>query len=162
MSMCCPYPLNEGTPGGTAAIFVNQLVNRKRNVIIDPSGLGRWSGATFSLPSYNLHIITSYRPNKDNKINSNTTYQQQCRILQQRGIDNPNPSSQVLNDLFKVIKSMHQQQDKVILMWDANDTLDHKSIEEFQNKTKLISLLPETPTQLSTYTRGTKVIDHIL
>jgi hypothetical protein len=91
-SMCSPNPLNDGTPGGTATILVNQIVNRKINTITDPSGLGRWSGATFALPSYNLNIITCYRPNQDNKINSNTTYQQQIRILRQQGNNNPNPT----------------------------------------------------------------------
>jgi hypothetical protein len=162
-SMCTPNPLNEGTPGGTAIILVNQLVNRKTNIIIDQTGLGRWSGATFALPSYNLHVITCYRPNIDNKINSNTTYQQQRRILQQQGHDNPNPSTQTLTDLIKLVKSLQQQQQgKVIVMWDANATLSHKLIQDFQTKTELISLIQQTPEKLSTYTRGTNVIDHIL
>jgi hypothetical protein len=161
-SMCRPHPLNEGTPGGTAAIITDQLVNRKINIISDTTGLGRWSGATFQLPTYNLHIVTSYRPNQDNKINSNTTYQQQVRILQQQGVDQPNPSKQILTDLSTQIKLWHQQQDKVILMWDANDSLEHKSIQEFQAQTSLVSLLPTTPKEMSSYTRGHKVIDHIL
>jgi hypothetical protein len=160
-SMCRPNPLNEGTPGGTAVILVNQLVNRKVNVIIDQSGLGRWSGASFALPSQTLHIITCYRPNIDNKLNSNTTYQQQRRILQQQGHDNPNPSTQTLLDLAKVVKSLHQQQDKVIVMWDANAPLTNKLLQEFQTKTDLISLIQETPEHLSTYARGKNVIDHI-
>jgi Endonuclease/Exonuclease/phosphatase family len=160
--MCRPNPLNEGTPGGTAVILVNKLVNRKTNVIIDQTGLGRWSGSTFALPLSKLHVITCYRPNIDNKINSNTTYQQQRGILQQQGQDNPNPSLQMLTDLVKLVQTLQQQQDTVIVMWDANAPLSHKLIQDFQTKTELISLLQETPTNFSTYTRGTKVIDHIL
>jgi hypothetical protein len=161
-SMCRTHVLNEGTPGGTACIITNQLVNRKTNNIIDESGLGRWTGATFALPSYKLHIITCYRPNKDNKVNSNTTYQQQIRILKQQGNDNPNPNKQVIQDLLQLIQTLERQNDKIILMWDANDSLDHPSLQEFQTKSNLVSLLPIHPEDLSTYTRGKKVIDHIL
>jgi hypothetical protein len=138
-SMCSPNQLNEGSPGGTASIAINQLVNRKLNNIIDTSGLGRWTGATFALPSYRLHVITCYRPNRDNKTNSNTTYQQQTRILRQQGVKNPNPTEQVLTDLTTLIKRLHQQQDKIILMWDANDTLQHNDIQKFQSQTELVS-----------------------
>jgi hypothetical protein len=34
-SMCSPNPLNDGTPGGTASILVNQIFNRKTNTIPD-------------------------------------------------------------------------------------------------------------------------------
>jgi exonuclease III len=60
------------------------------------------------------------------------------------------------------VKSWHKQKEKVIVMWDANDSLLHKSLQEFQTQTELISLIQYTPDEVSTYTRGTKVIEHIL
>jgi hypothetical protein len=59
-----PIPLSETfQAGGTVTMVMGSLVSRVNGgIILDPTGLGRWSGVTFSgSESQKLTVITAYR-----------------------------------------------------------------------------------------------------
>jgi hypothetical protein len=141
-------------PGGTATIITGSLVTAKLQDIRDKSGLGRWSGFSFQLPNRKeLNIITAYRPNEDSKHGSNTTFQQQTRQLRSQGIE-INPRSKMLADLSTIINDIHNKENLIILMWDANEPLGGRDLIHFQAKTTLIALMSNNQGQFSTYARG--------
>jgi hypothetical protein len=90
-------------PGGTTTCITGKYTGRIIEQIHDNSGLGRWSGHIL-LGRANKHIviITAYRPTKSDGYN--TAYQQQWRLMRQRGHINPEPREQMLLDLQKNIK----------------------------------------------------------
>jgi hypothetical protein len=150
-------------PGGTATILTGSAVSRKRGIISDPLGLGRWSGFSIQLKNLKqLHIITAYRPNQDSKFGSNTTYQQQFRYLRLQGHDNPDPRKIFLKDLTTIIQKLHHQNDLIILNWDANEETSGKHLAEFLKTTNLTSLMHNVYDKMSTYARGHHIIDHIM
>jgi hypothetical protein len=67
----------------------------------------------------------------------------------------------MLSDLATIISNIHSKGDVIILSWDANKPIGDKDIIQFQAKTGLVSLMYQHQLQFSTYTRGTKIIDHI-
>jgi hypothetical protein len=128
-----------------------------------PSGLGRWSGFQFALANNKiLHIITAYRPNIDNKFESTTNYQKQIRLLRDQEVLNPEPRQKMLKDLKTFINKVKHQHHELILMWDANETLDSAPLQEFLQETSLYSLTGLPPPELTTYARGKSTIYHIL
>jgi exonuclease III len=159
----CTSIFTDGShPGGTATIMLGKVVTSKIQDVRDTTGLGRWSGYSIQLPSNQLiYVITAYRPNADSKHGTNTTYQQQLRLLQSQGINNANPRQQILQDLTIMINNIHTQNNFVILMWDTNESLGGNTLNFFQSKTKLVSLMGSSIPMLSTYSRGTQTIDHI-
>jgi hypothetical protein len=150
-------------PGGTATIITGSLTSRKRETISDPLGLGRWSGFSIQLKnSRKLYIITAYRPNQDNKFGSNTTYQQQIRYFRLQGHVNPDPRKLFLSELTTLITKIHQQNDLVLLNWDANEEASSNHLSDFLQKTQLISLMQTIYDKMATYARGRHIIDHIM
>jgi hypothetical protein len=83
--------------------------------------MGRWSGFRLktNINNQHLNIITVYRPPKTNGID--TCYQQQSEIMKSKGIINPDPRQQLLDDLTKLITIYNNQKDKTIIMIDANE-----------------------------------------
>jgi hypothetical protein len=67
----------------------------------------------------------------------------------------------MLDDLAKFINSASKE-GSVILMWNANLLIQEKELQKFQQDSGLVSLLIQPPPQLSTYTRGQKLVDHIM
>jgi hypothetical protein len=67
----------------------------------------------------------------------------------------------MLDDLAKFINNASKE-GSVILMWDANLSIQEKELQKFQQDSGLVSLLIQPPTQLSMYARGQKIIDHIM
>ena len=100
----CDYQ-NKSMPGGTATLIMGKWASRMISPIIDTSGIGRWSGISIRVnESTALHYITAYRVCKQ-KItlnNSLSTYTQQYRNLELKGIKEPNPRKQILTDLTEL------------------------------------------------------------
>lgn len=149
-------------PGGTISGLFGKWTGRLTTRITDISGMGRWSGFRLRCKgNKHISIITAYRTTKDQG-GLTTSYQQQWRHLRNQGITDPDPRKQFLDDITIELQKIQQQQDEIILMWDANESIgENKSaLPEFLIKNRLCNLLGQHNSP-STYDRGTKCIDFI-
>jgi hypothetical protein len=148
-------------PGGVASCVTGRWAGRVIENFTDTSGLGRWSGhILIGKQQQHIVILTAYRPTKSQGFNTN--YQQQWRILRNKGIKNPDPREQMLHDLKSKILEWTDKQYEVILMWDANECL-HKPrspLKRFMEQTNLV--IAHTNLPPATYTRGTSCIDYVM
>jgi hypothetical protein len=89
---------------------------------------------------------------------------QQWTKLRSQGVEHPNPRQQILDDLTEFARPHVQAGNEILLMMDANDTLDSKPMDKFMDELELWDLmedhLPAAPP--TTYQRGRKKIDHIV
>jgi hypothetical protein len=149
-------------PGGTATTITNQYTGRAIKPIIDLTGMGRWSGYQLQRnTNEHLNIITVYRPIITQGIH--TCYQQQVSIVKNKGINNPNPRQQLLDDLTTLITEFNNNNNKSIIMIDANEGMftNHSKLTTFLAQTNLTSLIQHTQHQPVTHSRGTQCIDYI-
>jgi hypothetical protein len=89
---------------------------------------------------------------------------QQWRKLREKGIDNPQPRQQTLDDLTVFLKPHEQAGNEILIMIDANDPITSAAMDNFLDGLNLSDLmadyLPATPP--TTYQRGRNKIDHIV
>jgi hypothetical protein len=141
-------------PGGTLTAATSKYTGRIRGIIKDESNMGRWSGYTLSTNfQHNLHIVTVYQSVKSDGIHS--TYKQQQSKLADMGYRNPNPRKQLIEDLQRLIKQWNEQNDKTIILIDANDNIYNKDslLPNFLSQTNLTSLIPNTFDHPPTHSR---------
>lgn len=132
--------------GGTSTIITNSYTGRVIENLTDKSGLGRWSGYKLRCGnSRHLSILTAYCPILDSKYETNTCYQQQWRILNQQSEYTIEPRQRMINDLQSTILELLAKQDEVILMWDANTSMDNNAMNRMFTTLNLFKLMPETP-----------------
>jgi hypothetical protein len=100
----------------------------------DPWGLGRFSfigteGKKIDKKQRQLMFITMYRVCKQTtkKADATTIYRQEWNLLWNNGAVNPNPRTQVIEDLISFIQSNQQQGYKIILAGDANESMRNLS-----------------------------------
>jgi hypothetical protein len=132
-------------PGGTITTATSKYTGRIRGIITDDTTMGRWSGFTFSTNfQHNIHLITVYQSVKSEGIHS--TYKQQQSKLADMGHRHPNPRKQLIEDLQVLIQKWNGQNDKTIILIDANDNLYNKDslLPNFLSQTNLTSLIPNS------------------
>ena len=103
--------------------------------LLDPSGLGRWSGLTFQgKDQTRVSIITAYRTCTGNIKTSSmgSTFVREYEFFRSQGVKAPNPRQQFFHDLSSFIITLRNSNEahSVILMMDANSTL--KTDTKFQ------------------------------
>ena len=147
--------------GGTATIITDNFTGRVTSNLSDTTGLGRWSGYRLCCSkTQHLSIITAYCPIVDSKYDTGTCYQQQWRILNQDKTSWEEPRKIMLRDLQTLLIDLIEQQDEILLLWDANNTIHSNELSSLLAHIKLHDLMPETPSRFSTYMRGSRIIDH--
>ena len=152
-------------PGGVAQMILRQLTARVIKHGKDPYGRFTWH-ETMLDGTRNLLVVTAYRVSQRRikGCGPTTSIMQQWRQLRAKGIDNPNLQQQMLDDLATFLKPHIQAGNEVILMIDANDSIESRPMDEFMDSLDLWDLmadfLPTTPPP--TYHRGSKKIDHII
>jgi hypothetical protein len=72
------------------------------------------------------------------------------------------PRQKLLDDLTILIQTIHEKNSLVILLWDANETLDGRYIQKFQAKISLVNPMGINHSNFSIYARGRQVIDHMM
>ena len=160
---------SEFQPGGTA-IVVGQPWSGRTTIETDSGGLGRWAEATLlGKDKRQLTVICAYQVVKNSigKAGPSTAYAQQWHLLRIRGIAEPDPNKQFLADLGKRIDNLKEAGSEIILMLDANDSLQSASSKftRWVREKELVDLHllrhgnDEEP---PTYARGSKRIDYIL
>jgi hypothetical protein len=157
-------------PGGVAMITGFPWSSRSK-ISCDPSGLGRWTESEISgRNNRKIVVISAYMVCKDSieRSGPNTAYTQQWRILKEKNpLDNPDPRKIAFEDLKERINEIKQCGNEVIVMLDANDTLQNTRLAftKWTSEVNLVDPLIQrhgTDSEPPTYARGSKRIDYIL
>ena len=129
-SSCDPVPPTETfQSGGTLTLLTGHLVPRVHGPgIVDPSGLGRWTGATLTgSEGQQLSIITAYRVCSGSIRSApiGSAFAREYEFFRSsQSLQAPNPRRLFLRDLSTVILHLQEQGHAVILMLDANATTE--------------------------------------
>ncbi len=153
-------------PGGVACITLGKWTGRITERFQDNTGMGRWTGFCLQgKDNIRISIITAYRAVKTT--GASTSYMQQWRTIRNHPTTNydnktPEPRSQMIKDLSKEINNRKRQQHEILLLWDANESIDTKysQLPSFLNQTGLSILHKELPQ--NSYNRGSHCIDYAM
>lgn len=154
-------------PGGTMTIVGSQWASSTL-VTSDESGLGRWTVAEINGENNRtVTLITVYAVGKS-KLGTQTTCFQQFVML--NAIDRDqiiDPRDNLFKDLKLLVEEKRKEGKEVIIMIDANDTLQkpNSQFSKWVKETELIDIHTErhgTDKEPPTHDRGSTRIDYIL
>ena len=162
-----PVPVSESfQSGGNATIVTGGLVSRVQGSdISDPTGLGRWCGVTLQgSNSRSTSIITAYRvcsgSARSSKLGS--AFRGESDFLRDIMHSNFNPRRVILQDLKSLILSLQAKEHSIILMMDANSTIDDdRSFNEFVQECSLHDLHDTDPAPSTFIGAADRRIDYI-
>ncbi|KAI2489688.1 hypothetical protein MHU86_24897 [Fragilaria crotonensis] len=156
-------------PGGTFMTTADRWATRSTGTpLVDPSGLGRWSGLCYlGKRGKLLAIITAYRSPRQQPSGGFGFFDQQHSLLLSQGVSKPNVRRQFITDLVTFVNNLQSRGHEVIVSLDANEILGQDTtcgiahlIDEC-TLTDLHLLGPSDPT--ATYKYGTgRRIDYML
>jgi hypothetical protein len=121
-----PTALQSGyQPGGTLTTTTGKWATRSTgSPIVDPSGLGRWSGLRYQgKQNKKLAIVTAYRSPRQSPTGGYGFYDQQYALLLSQGVKKPQVRKQFILDLTVDINKLQADGFEVILSLDANETM---------------------------------------
>ena len=147
-------------PGGTVTLATGRWSGRVSISGEDPWGMGRFSYAgTTGKAGRKLMFISLYRVGKNlsvKKTGPKTVFQQEWQMLRNKGVDNPNPREQVVDDIINFVKTNQEQGWEVIVSGDVNEDMRalsfKKGIGKLMRECQLYDLhghLPKTATHIS-------------
>ncbi|KAI2503583.1 hypothetical protein MHU86_10870 [Fragilaria crotonensis] len=155
--------------GGSLTMATGTLASYSSgDVLVDPSGLGRWSGINFrGKSSAQLSIITAYRTCSGSIQSSplGSTFIREYEFHKSQGIQNPNPRRLFFHDLEIFINNLRDGNEthSVILMLDANSELHQDTnFQDFANKLELSDLHSRDPAPSTYIGAKRRRIDYIL
>ena len=120
-----PTALQSGyQPGGTFMATTGRWTTRSNGKpILDPSGLGRWSGLWFHRKrGKKLAIITAYRSHRQQLKGGYGFYDQQFALLLSMGIKQPNVRKQFITDITRKVNQLQAEGYEILCSLDANET----------------------------------------
>jgi len=166
-----PIPTRENhayQPGGVLSLISGTWAGMVSANFTDTSSMGRWTivhlrGRNNSV----LAIITAYCPpvNHIDRAGPLTVFSQQWHHLRQTTCSNPDPRQQFYSDLQTTIHEQLQLTPNVLLMLDANETLDPRTpLSQFCSRNELFDCLQHqhSSTPPETCQKGNRTIDFIL
>jgi hypothetical protein len=111
-------------PGGTLTATTDKWTSRSTGKpLVDPSGLGRWSGISFlGKQGKRLSILTAYHSPRQQLQSGFGFYDQQYALLLASGVAKPNARTQFIRDIIKFIQALQKDNHEIILSLDANET----------------------------------------
>jgi hypothetical protein len=112
-------------PGGTFMASTDRWATRSTGKpLVDPSGLGRWSGLCYlGKRGKRLAILTAYRSPRQQPTGGFGFFDQQYSLLLSKGDKKPNVRKQFISDLVLFINKLQLDGYEVIASLDANETL---------------------------------------
>jgi hypothetical protein len=158
-------------PGGCCQITTNSWTTRSESKIYDDFRLGRWIGNSYRVsPTKKLLVVTAYRVCELNlkATNSLSTATHQHTMLLARGIDNPQPRKQFIEDFIIQFQPFCDDIDNYFMLsLDANSTVGHdkEGIDKLMTEYNLVDVyttLHQDYSQFPTQQRGSKKIDFML
>jgi hypothetical protein len=138
------------------------------NALVDPSGLGRWSGLTFlGKASTQLSIITAYRTcgGSIKTAPLGSTFMREYEYYQSKGIKNPQPRRLFFTDLTLYMNTLRggNESHSFIVMLDANSELSQDtSFLDFIHQQELSDLHSRDPAHSTYIGAKSRRIDYIL
>jgi hypothetical protein len=152
--------------GGTAMYVRGKWAYRVKEKGEDSTGMGRWSYQTLGNKEIYLTIITAYQVCDKNTVEANSTaYDQQWRMIREKGTKIPDPRKEFRQDLRKFIDNLRHKGHEVWLMMDANENLNDAKSQ--LRKTLMECGMSDVHTKRhdpesapATHNRGTKTIDY--
>ena len=108
--------------GGTCTVITNNWSGRVLQYVSDDIGQGRWSGMVIRAHWFNVAIITAYQVTQSaiEQAGPTTAYAQQWAVMRHNGANRPEPRSQFIQDIKRILKQLKRDGTKIILMMDAN------------------------------------------
>jgi exonuclease III len=156
-------------PGGVMQLARGEIISRQAQQGSDP--IGRYTWQRFSgKKDQKLCIITAYRVSQHKNFVGTgkediTAHRQQITALHNRGIMDPDPKQQILDDLTTFIRKQRQEGYEVILMMDSNESTAAKGskIKEFVVANDLTDIHAHQHEQgpMTTRMGSSNIIDHI-
>jgi hypothetical protein len=112
-------------PGGTFMTTTDRWATRSTGTpLVDPSGLGRWSGLCYlGKRGKLLAIITAYRSPRQQPSGGFGFFDQQHSLLLSQGVSKPNVRKQFITDLVTFVNNLQSSGHEVIVSLDANEIL---------------------------------------
>ena len=153
--------------GGSLTMVVGSLVPYAHgSLIMDPTGLGRWSGVSIrGTESRFLSIITAYRPCNGTIRTApiGSTFNREYEYHKSNGINGPRPRQIFLRDLKVQIHSLQALHHAIVLMLDANATLaTDPQFAEMASECDLNDLHALSPAPSTYMGASNRRIDYIL
>ena len=155
-------------PGGTCSIITGHATGRFHSSQRDEQ-LGRWSVMHLNQSDSSvLSIICCYQVCKDTIKTSGpkTAFSQQWSLLQDSGVLNPNPRRQFIKDLDKLLKTLTNSGNSIVLAGDFNESIgdNHEGLDRLLVKYNLVDTVTYchgSHDNVPTYSRGSKRIANL-
>ena len=156
-------------PGGTFMTTTNTWATRSiGSQLLDPSGLGRWSGLSYlGKKGKRIAILTAYRSPRQQPNGGFGFFDQQYSLLLSKGVKKPNVRRQFIVDLCIFINNLQHNGFEILLSLDANEILGQDTtygIQHLLSECALIDLhrlSPEVPPATYKYGKD-RTIDFML
>ena len=112
-------------PGGTFMATTDRWASRSTGKpLVDPSGLGRWSGLCYlGKGGKRLAMITAYRSPRQQPMGGFGFFDQQHSLLLSKGVKKPNVRKQFVTDLVVFVNNLQSDGYEVLVSLDANETI---------------------------------------
>jgi hypothetical protein len=163
-----PIPPSETyQAGGTITMVVGSLVSRiQGKSLSDPTGLGRWSGITFSgSKAQQLTVITAYRvcSGSIRSMPLGSSFAREYNHFHSSAKHSVNPRRLFLRDLQQQIIQLQEQGHAIVVMLDANATLQSDThFVDFLDQCTLFDLHANDPAESTYIGAESRWIDFIL
>eukprot|EP00957_Ditylum_brightwellii_P017633 1328425-Ditylum_brightwellii.AAC.1 len=103
------------------------VVGKQQGRILDRNqdklGMGQWSYEVMTGKSKKVYVVSAYRVAQEKTGDTQTAYTQQNRLMQEKGIEQPNPRKQWCTDMLLQIKEWRKE-GEILLLMDANSELE--------------------------------------
>ena len=163
-----PIPISETyQAGGTITMVVGSLVSRVHGPSIsDPTGLGRWSGVTFSgSETQKLTVITAYRvcSGSIRSVPLGSSFAREYNHFHSTTKQSVNPRRLFLRDLQHQIVQLQEHGHAIVVMLDANATMHSDThFVDFLDHCTLFDLHATDPAESTYIGAEARRIDFIL
>ena len=134
--------------------------------IVDPTGLGRWSGVTLEGKGGNvLSIVTAYRVCEGSVRHApiGSALVREHEFYRNKGEKSPQPRQRFLSELRQIIEQLQNRGHAILVMLDANGTLEHdKALQDFRDFSGLVDLHRADPAPSTYIGSNNRRIDYML
>ena len=163
-----PLPVSETfQAGGTAQVVQGNITTSIHGKPIeDPSGLGRWCGVSLmGKREQKFSVVTGYRSctGSIHTAPLGSTFHREYMYFREKGEQQPNPRKRFFDDLSLLIHQLQQHDHAVMVMLDANSTLDSdRALMDFMDSNDLHDLHQSAPAPSTYIGAQQRRIDFIL
>ena len=144
--------------------FVPMVLGSSSTILLDPRGLGRWSGMTLRGKNGKLlSLITGYRTCRGSIASSplGSTFHREYTTLKSTMHAVQDPRKIFIDDLTQLLVQLRDQGHEILLMLDANSTLDDAQLSDMVTNCQLHDLHRNSPAPSTYMGAPNRRIDYI-